>query len=135
MSKRLLAVLTIAGTAFLALGACAQLDKLPPTGGVADDPAPPAALSDAALVEDGREIARLNCASCHAIGSEGASPNPRAPVFRTILSRYKTQTLANELIGGMTVAHAPMPRFQFNPAGTDSLIAYLESIQVRELGR
>jgi mono/diheme cytochrome c family protein len=28
-----------------------------------------------------------------------------------------------------------MPNFQFNPAGTDALIAFLESIQVREPGR
>ena len=33
------------------------------------------------------------------------------------------------------VAHAPMPQFQFNPAGTDALIAYLESIQIRDAGR
>lgn len=92
---------------------------------------PPAAqdLSDAqALADDGRDIAEAQCASCHAVGSYGASPNPAAPTFRTILSRYHADVLEQELIEGIRVTH-PMPTFQFNPQGVDALIAYLNSIQ------
>lgn len=91
--------------------------------------------ADVARIEDGRAIAERNCASCHAIGRSGDSPNPAAPLFRSVLSRYKAEVLANELIQGMRVAHAPMPQFQFNPAATDSLIAYLRSVQTSDPGQ
>lgn len=35
----------------------------------------------------------------------------------------------------MRVAHAPMPQFQFNPVATDSLIAYLRSVQTSDPGQ
>lgn len=85
-----------------------------------------------AQVEDGRVIAEVNCAACHAIGQSGSSPNPAAPHFRSLLSRYNAEVLVTELNEGMRVAHAPMPQFQFNPAATDSLIAYLQSVQIRD---
>lgn len=89
--------------------------------------APVAAQRDA-LVQDGREIAEAQCSGCHAVGPYGDSPNPRSPPFRTLLSRYHADVLREELIAGIRVAH-PMPEFQFNPQGTDALIAYLESMQ------
>jgi hypothetical protein len=109
-------------------------------GCVEDDMAAPAsggasARPDPVMVEDGRAIAEAQCARCHAVGPEGVSPNPHAPVFRTILSRYDAKVLARELVDGMGVAHAPMPQFQFDPKGTDALIAYLQSIQVGSPGR
>lgn len=82
----------------------------------------------AALESDGRDIAEAQCAACHAVGSYGESATPAAPPFRTILSRYRASVLEEELIAGIQVAH-PMPEFQFNPQGTDALIAYLQSIQ------
>ncbi len=131
-------IAVVATSALLALGACMQGDDRPaPSAGAsarADAPTS-SPVSDAALIEDGHDIAERNCARCHATGDSDASPNRRAPAFRTVLSRYKSQTLARELIDGMGVAHAPMPNFHFNPAGTDALIAFLESIQVREPGR
>ncbi|MES1199479.1 MAG: cytochrome c [Pseudomonadota bacterium] len=80
------------------------------------------------LVSDGRDIAEAQCAACHAVGTYGESPNPEAPTFRTVLSRYRADVLEEELIQGIRVSH-PMPQFQFNPQGTDALIAYLKSIQ------
>ena len=93
--------------------------------------APSEAVSDqAAIVSDGRDIAEAQCAACHAVGSYGDSPNASAPPFRTILTRYRANVLEEELIAGIQVAH-PMPEFQFNPQGTEALIAYLQSIQER----
>jgi len=80
------------------------------------------------LVNDGRAIAEAQCAACHAVGEYGESPNPTAPHFRTLLSRYRADVLEEELIAGIQVAH-PMPDFQFNPQGADALIAYLQSVQ------
>jgi cytochrome c len=85
--------------------------------------------SAAALqVADGRSIAEAQCAGCHAVGEYGESPNPAAPTFRTILTRYRAEVLKEELIQGIQVSH-PMPDFQFNPQGADALIAYLRSVQ------
>jgi cytochrome c len=80
------------------------------------------------LEEDGRDIAEAQCAACHAVGSYGDSPNPVAPHFRVLLSRYRPEVLREELIAGIKIAH-PMPEFQFNPQGAEALIAYLQSIQ------
>jgi cytochrome c len=102
--------------ALLLLGACAAT------------PAPAVEPSEAARASDGRDIAEAQCAACHAVGTYGDSPNPIAPPFRTILSRYSADVLEEELIAGIQVAH-PMPGFQFNPQSTEALIAYLRSIQ------
>lgn len=89
------------------------------------------ALTTESLSSDGRDIAEAQCAVCHAVGPYGESPDPAAPHFRSILSRYRANVLEEDLIAGIRVAH-PMPVFQFNPQGVDALIAYLQSIQVRE---
>jgi mono/diheme cytochrome c family protein len=95
-------------------------------------PPPPVGVSVGAeldaLAEDGRAIAEAQCARCHAVGEIGESPNPLAPTFRTVLSRYRADVLEEELINGIRVAH-PMPEFQFNPQGVDALIMYLRYIQ------
>jgi mono/diheme cytochrome c family protein len=81
-----------------------------------------------ALVEDGRVIAEAGCARCHGVGEFGESPNSAAPLFRTLLSRYRADVLEEELVNGIRVAH-PMPEFQFSPQGVDALMAYLRSVQ------
>jgi mono/diheme cytochrome c family protein len=84
--------------------------------------------TEQALARDGQEIAVAQCSGCHAVGEYGESPNPDAPPFRTVLSRYRSEVLKEELIAGIEVTHA-MPEFQFNPQGVDALIAYMRSIQ------
>jgi mono/diheme cytochrome c family protein len=83
---------------------------------------------DSASISDGALVAARECSVCHAIGKEGASPRPDAPVFRHILSRYHSETLEAELAQGIKVSH-PMPEFQLNPKAVDDLIVYLKSIQ------
>jgi cytochrome c len=87
-----------------------------------------------AEIEDGRALAQANCSTCHAIGPTGTSPNPKAPTFRTVLSRYDENMLRTELAEGMRVSHDPMPQFQFRPEAVDSLIAYLRSIEIKHSG-
>ncbi len=91
-------------------------------------PVPPIEIGAAALADDGRAIAEAQCARCHAVGEFGESPNSAAPLFRTLLSRYRADVLEEELINGIRVAHS-MPEFQFNPQGVDALMAYLRSLQ------
>lgn len=109
------------GIMLLALAACQQAPMPETTGD-------PTRATDAALAQDGRDIAEAQCAACHAVGEFGDSPMAQAPPFRVLLSRYRADVLEEELISGIRVAH-PMPDFQFNPQGADALIAYLRSIQ------
>jgi mono/diheme cytochrome c family protein len=80
-------------------------------------------------IQDGRDIAEAQCGRCHAPGPEGDSPRADAPPFRTILARYRADTLTEELISGIKLGHPDMPLFELNPQGVDSLVAYLKSIQ------
>ena len=115
--------------ACVALMMCSCVDDTPSSQQTAD------AATQAALVEDGREIAEVHCASCHAIGTSGESPNRDAPWFRGLLSRYNADMLETELAEGMRVAHEPMPQFDFRPAEAGALIAYMRSVQTRDPGR
>lgn len=80
-------------------------------------------------IELGRGLAQTHCATCHAIGRKGQSPNPQAPRFRYLAQRYPIDDLAEAFSEGILVGHGPMPEFQFEPAQIDGLIAYLKSIQ------
>ena len=131
-TARFLVAFTIAALAAAPLSGC--IDETTPVP-VAQRETPALSVEQSAQIEDGRMVADMNCASCHAVGREGDSPNPRAPLFRTVLSRYNADMLATELIVGVRVSHAPMPQFQFNPATADSLIAYLRSVQTSKPGR
>jgi mono/diheme cytochrome c family protein len=103
-----------------------------------DGPSPTTiSLSDVqqAQIEDGQGVAQGNCAACHAIGTTGTSPYPKAPLFRTLLRRYNPETLEHELVEGMRVTHEPMPQFQFRPDGAAALVSYLKSIQLTDPGQ
>lgn len=86
------------------------------------------------LIEDGRTIAAEQCSQCHAIGPDGLSPNPKAPVFRTILSRYAEDALVVDLAEGIRIGHPDMPQITLRPEGIDALVAYLRSVQEKPGG-
>ncbi|MEZ6024052.1 MAG: hypothetical protein R3C16_11715 [Hyphomonadaceae bacterium] len=66
------------------------------------------------------------CSSCHAVGTYGESPRPEAPTFRTVLSRYRSDVLEEELITGIRV-NPPDAGLPLQPAERRrALIAYLE---------
>lgn len=119
----------VVAAALVGLAAC--VDDLRPMAAAPSD----SAAEQAALVEDGLAIAEANCASCHAIGAVGESPNPKAPLFRALLSRYRADMLETELAEGMRVAHEPMPQFKFEPDAAGALVAYIKSVQTRDPGQ
>lgn len=80
-------------------------------------------------IEAGRNLAQTHCATCHAIGKRGQSPNPQAPRFATLGQRYPLDNLAEAFSEGVLVGHGPMPEFSFEPDQIDGLIAYLKSVQ------
>ena len=86
-------------------------------------------LSEAEMIESGREIVEAQCSVCHATSRDGASPRPDAPPLRTVLASYAPDALAEDFREQVHVGHPDMPDFDFGPIGTDHVLAYLISIQ------
>ena len=82
----------------------------------------------------GIKIAQRNCATCHALGRTGDSPNPKSPPFRTLAQRYPLNELEESMGEGIMVGHEgpEMPIFEFRPDQIEDFIAYLGSIQVNK---
>jgi cytochrome c len=91
--------------------------------------ASPALAAEKDLTAKGELLVKENCARCHAIGKEGASPHPDAPPFRTLSSKYPVEDLAESLAEGIVSGHPDMPIFVFSPTDVEAIIEYLESIQ------
>ena len=94
----------------------------------------PLRAQDAGSAEDlklGAELLQKNCASCHAVGRSGASPNKDAPAFRTLGQRYPVDSLEEALGEGILSGHPDMPEFRFDADEVGAIIVYLQSIQQR----
>ncbi|MEC9344026.1 MAG: cytochrome c [Pseudomonadota bacterium] len=83
-------------------------------------------------VAHGRQLVELNCAACHAIGTEGDSPHEDAPPFRVLGRRYPIEALEEAFVEGIETGHPDMPSFVAEPGQIADIIAYIESIQVQE---
>ena len=81
-----------------------------------------------AFAQNGKKLAEKNCSWCHAIGSSGDSPNPKAPQFRNIQSRHPLLTLRVPLSRGIAAPHDRMPRFQLTDREIDAIVAYINSL-------
>jgi len=79
----------------------------------------------------GAELLTKNCASCHAVGRTGASPDKNAPAFRTLGQRYPVDSLEEALGEGILSGHPDMPEFRFDADDVGAIIGYLQSIQQR----
>jgi cytochrome c len=86
------------------------------------------AQSTRQLLEKGRRILDANCSGCHAIGKDGASLHAKAPPFRTVVTRYAAETLAEALAEGIVSGHPDMPEFIFEPDEIEAIVAYLDSL-------
>lgn len=99
--------------------------------GAAVAPAVTPAAADESEITTGRAFVEANCAICHALGAEGASPHAEAPPFRTLSARYPVAALGEALAEGIRVGHPDMPEFVVPPEAIAGVIAYLESIQAQ----
>lgn len=111
----------------LGIAACAPVFS-PQAPAVAQVQASPASI------EEGRRLAEINCARCHAIGSEGESRHPLAPPFRRLSQNYEVNMIEEAFAEGVLVGHRDMPQFEFEPAQINALVDYLNSIQQRRGG-
>jgi cytochrome c len=92
------------------------------------------AFGQAANAQDlkrGEALLARNCASCHAVGRTGDSPQKLAPTFRSLGQRYPIESLEEALGEGIMSGHPDMPEFAFDAADVGAIIAYLNSIQQR----
>jgi len=94
----------------------------------------PAMAVEKDLTDKGRALVKKDCSRCHAIGIEGDSPNPEAPPFRTLSSKYPVEDLAESLAEGIVSGHPEMPIFVFGPTDVEAIIDYLQSIQEKPNG-
>ena len=102
----------------------------PPAGAVAAILAPTLALAQDDLSERrGRQIAEAACSPCHAVGKQRTSPNPAAPIFRTLGQKYPVDSLQEALAEGILVGHPGMPQVRMSPQDIGAFLTYLASIQ------
>ena len=80
------------------------------------------------LVDLGRELAELNCATCHNIEVKGDSPFAAAPPFRTIPLKYDPSQLEEAFVEGIVVGHPSMPEWEMTPEQATALSAYIASL-------
>lgn len=90
--------------------------------------APGATAGGSTLVDLGRELAELNCATCHNIEVNGDSPFAAAPPFRTIPLKYDPSQLEEAFVEGIVVGHASMPEWEMTPEQAAALSAYIASL-------
>lgn len=83
---------------------------------------------------EGRRLAEIYCARCHAISADGESAHPMAPPFRTLSSQYPVGALEEAFAEGVLVGHPDMPEFQLEPRQIDDLLSYIQSVQERRGG-
>lgn len=87
------------------------------------------AMSEAELIQEGGELANTMCGGCHAVGDEGASPNPAAPPLRAAYAGADQTQFAQQMREGLPAGHPDMPRFVFTPDQIDALTAYLGDLE------
>lgn len=83
-------------------------------------------------IVQGRALLEANCARCHALGQDGASPHETAPPFRVVVTLYPPESLAEALAEGIVSGHPDMPEFVFKPPEIEAIIAYLGSLKPAE---
>lgn len=79
-------------------------------------------------IAQGKTLVEANCSRCHAVGTDGASPNAKAPAFRTLHLRHPLLALREPLTRGIVSPHDEMPRFAVTDADIDNIVAYINSL-------
>jgi cytochrome c len=69
------------------------------------------------------------CGRCHAVGTNGRSPNPLAPAFRSFGEKLYDTDMVQRLQDGLTTIHPEMPTFRFNAHDAAAAVNYLRAIQ------
>jgi mono/diheme cytochrome c family protein len=81
-----------------------------------------------AEVKAGKALAALNCARCHAVGTDDNSPQLDVPPLRDIAVNYDAEELEDALNEGVPTDHPMMPDWQMTPDQARALTEYIMSI-------
>ncbi|MCP3468033.1 cytochrome c [Bradyrhizobium sp. CCGUVB23] len=77
----------------------------------------------------GRRLALLYCAKCHATDKVSPSPLKIAPPFRTLHERYLIEMLQEALAEGIVTGHPAMPEFRFDSDQVGDFMAFLKTLE------
>jgi tetratricopeptide (TPR) repeat protein len=98
--------------------------------------APAATTAETAKrIADGADLVGRHCATCHAVGAQGDSPNPKSPPFRTLAARHSGLSLREPLTRGIAAPHDEMPKFALATDQVDSIIAYINNLAPKPAAR
>jgi mono/diheme cytochrome c family protein len=89
--------------------------------------ASPAHAADAKDIAEGKRLAHINCAVCHALGAVGPSPLLAAPPFRELHQNYDEGELEDSFNDGIATSHPAMPDWQMSPDQARELAAFIMS--------
>ena len=84
--------------------------------------------------ERGHQVARVSCASCHAVEARTDSPVVRAPAFASREMQH-TAGLAGRMADLTRRGHYGMPPVALSPEQVADLLAYIESLSRRDDAR
>jgi mono/diheme cytochrome c family protein len=90
--------------------------------------------ADPAAVQRGLRLARANCARCHAIGAEGASPMAGAPPLRDLETLEPGRSTEEVFARALLQTHPDMPRFAIRDQDAADLLAWLATIRQPQAG-
>jgi mono/diheme cytochrome c family protein len=77
--------------------------------------------------QKGAAYAKQNCANCHAIANEKASPVPTAPCFKRLASTSSMTAMA--LMVWLQTSHPTMPNIIIEPNAIRNVVAYILSLR------
>lgn len=86
-------------------------------------------------ISHGRDLARANCATCHAVTIDGASPLHQAvPFWRMTIHRDVT-TIERDLLNHALPQNNVMPVFNLSPKQARDIAAWIAWVQPRAHGK
>lgn len=79
-------------------------------------------------IDHGRALVFENCSGCHAIGTNGDSPQPQAPPFRELSKRFPIDALEEAFVTSIDTGHPGMPVFKASREQIADIITYIASV-------
>lgn len=82
----------------------------------------------APLISAGEQVARRNCAECHALAPHQASPYADAPPFPLLRSRLSRGQMARVIAQRMETIHPRMPKLELDVDEVDAFLDYWQGL-------
>lgn len=86
-------------------------------------------------ISHGRDLARANCATCHAVTIDGASPLHQAVPFWRMTIHREVTTIERDLLNHALPQNNVMPVFNLTPKQARDIAAWIAWVQPRAHGK